>query len=281
MLHPFSYVAPRDKAELLRLLEREGSEIRLLAGGTDLLVELRLAKTPPNCLVDTKKLAELAGIHWNDAEGLSIGARVSCRELLASELVRDRFPLLIDAAGRLGSPQLRNRATVVGNLCTASPCADMGTALLALGAHVELESHRGVRRLPLREFFVGVKKTAIAPDELVTRAIVAPHVAFAKGGMEKLKRIQGHDLALASVAVARTATELRIAIGACAPTPVALPVLAADASVESVAKAAQEAISPIDDVRASADYRRFMVGVYVKRLLGRLTVHPSQAARKE
>jgi CO/xanthine dehydrogenase FAD-binding subunit len=267
MLYPFAYAAPATKAELLRALDGERGQARLLAGGTDLLVELRQGHSVPKRVLDLKRAAGLARISFDTREGLRIGPTVTCAELLASAIVREHFPVLASAAAHLGSPQLRNRATVAGNLCTASPCADMGTALLAHGVTVEIESHRGTRALPLAELFVGVKKTALQPDELLAAIIVPAEQADARGGMEKLKRVKGHDLALCSAALVWKDDRLRVAIGACAPTPVVTPALPAKSSVEDVVAAVRAVIRPIDDLRASADYRRFMVETFVDRLV--------------
>ncbi len=270
MLRPFAYVAPRTKAELLAILRDEGSDSRLLAGGTDVLAELRMAKTAPKQVVDIKKIDTFEGIRFDPDEGLSMGPRVTCADVLASPLVRREYPLLAVAASKLGSPQLRNRATPIGNLCTASPCADMAAAFLALEAWVEIESARGVRRVPVKDFFVGVKATVVGRDEVVTRVVVPAGMAGAAGDMEKLKRIRGHDLALASVVLVKHAGKLHVSIGSCAPTPVVLPVLPAETPVEEVKAEALKVISPIDDVRASADYRTFMVQVFIERLMARV-----------
>lgn len=270
MLHPFSYLAPRKKSELIRVLRDEGGQARLLAGGTDLLAELRFANTAPRWILDIKKIPEFDDIRFDEKEGLSIGPKVTCAGLLENPLVREKYPLLVTAAGKLGSPQLRNRATPIGNLCTASPCADMAAAFLAMGAAVEIESSRGVRKVNVEEFFVGVKKTVLERDEVILRVIVPAEMAYANGGMEKLKRIKGHDLALASVVLVKHNGLLRVSIGSCAPTPVVLPKLPVDAPPELVVEKAGEVICPIDDVRASAEYRTFMVGVFIERLMNRV-----------
>jgi CO/xanthine dehydrogenase FAD-binding subunit len=267
MLHPFSYAAPTSKAELLLALDAERDEARLLAGGTDLLVALRQGHAVPKRVLDIKRIGELRRLSFDPQDGLFIGATVTCAELLASPIVRERYPVLAAAAAKLGSPQLRNRATVVGNLCTASPCADMATALLAFGAGVVVESRRGERRVPLEQFFTGVKKTALLRDELASAVIVPAAQADARGGMEKLKRIKGHDLALCSVVLVSKGQRLRVAVGSCAPTPVVTPELPAEAAVEDVVAAARAVIRPIDDLRASAAYRAFMVEAFVGRLV--------------
>jgi carbon-monoxide dehydrogenase medium subunit len=270
MLHPFGYAAPATKKELLALLAKHKERAKLLAGGTDLLVGIRAGSLKPEIVVDLKKLPGIATISFSSKEGLSIGAGVLAGTLVADETVRSRFPLLADAASRLGSPQLRNRATVGGNLCTASPCADLGVALMALGASVEIVSEKGERVIPLSRFFTGVKKTVLGPTEYLSRIVVPADMAGAWSGMEKLKRIKGHDIALASVALVRTRNVMRVAVGSCAPTPVVTKDLPPGCSLSETQNAVRAILAPIDDLRASADYRVAMVEAYVERIFGRM-----------
>jgi carbon-monoxide dehydrogenase medium subunit len=181
--------------------------------------------------------------------------------------VREHYQILHTAGSELATYQLRNRATVVGNLVTASPCGDMSSPLLCVDGHVVLSSKRGSRELPVKEFITGVKSTQIEPDEIVEKVTVPAETADMTGGYEKLKRIKGHDLGLVAVAMTRKNGTMRCAISSAAPTPVLLPEFSSNASYEEVHTAAMDAISPIDDVRCTADYRRFMVGEYIKRLM--------------
>jgi len=270
MHHEFEYVAPRTRAELLSTLKKFGARGKLLAGGTDLLVDIRVGHNVPETVIDVKYIDEYRKIRWDAKEGLSIGATVTCVELMNDKTVRAKFSLLADAAGHIGSPQLRNRATIAGNLCTASPCADMGCSLLAYGASIELASEKKTRVIPLVEFFTGVKKTQRQPDEVVQRIIVPAAMAGARGAMEKLKRIKGHDLAVVSVAMVKTAKTLRVGIGSCAPTPIALKELPASASVKTVVDEALKTVKPIDDIRASKEYRLAMVQSFVEKLMATL-----------
>lgn len=270
MLQEFFYEAPGTRDALFDVLKERGSGTRLLAGGTDLLVDIRAGLASPLLVVDIKKIREYHEISYGQKEGLSIGAAVRCSDVLRNNDIRERFPLIAEAAGQIGSPQIRNRATVVGNICTASPSADMAPVLLCLDASVEISSKKGSRVVPLKNFFAGVKKTALQSGEVVERITVPPAMAGAKGGIAKLKRIKGHDLALVSVALVKKGELMRVAIGACAPTPVLLKDFKAGASFEEVKSAAEKSIKPIDDVRASADYRLFMVGIYIRRLMEKI-----------
>ncbi|MFZ2960991.1 MAG: xanthine dehydrogenase family protein subunit M [Candidatus Ozemobacteraceae bacterium] len=270
MLNTFSYVAPGSRKELLAVLKKEGANAKIMAGGTDLLVDMRAGKLKPALVVDLKKIADLKGVSFHAKDGLSIGAATTCIELISNKTILEKYSLIADAAGRIGSPQLRNRATIAGNLCSASPCADLGCAMLALGASIEIVSSTGTRVVKLADFFTGVKTTVLKADELVTRLIVPAELAGAKSGMEKLKRIKGHDLALASVAMVKKGDLLRIALGSCAPTPVVLPDLTAKTPLAAIIELAKKTIHPIDDVRASKEYRTAMAMTFIERLLERM-----------
>ncbi|MDQ7821568.1 MAG: xanthine dehydrogenase family protein subunit M [Candidatus Eremiobacteraeota bacterium] len=267
MLYPFEYHAPRQEKDLLQLLSESLGTAKLLAGGTDLLVDMRAGKIHPGKLIDIKKIKSYHEIDFDGGSGLSIGAAVRCIDVMESALIRDRFPLLAGAASELGSPQLRNRATIMGNLCTASPSADMAPLLLCMGARIRIASLEGTREVDLGTFFTGVKATVLGPGEVAEAILIPPSMAGARGGHEKLKRIRGHDLALASVALLRTDGRLRVAVGACAVTPLLLKEFAAGATPEEVCTAARQAIKPIDDLRASGEYRAFMVDTFIRRLM--------------
>lgn len=266
MLVEFDYLAPVRRDELLVLLKK-GKKMKILAGGTDLLVDIRAGKLPIDTLVDIKKIPEFRAISFSPKEGLSIGAAVTCSELIGDPMVQRKYPLLVNAASRIGSLQLRNRATIAGNLCTASPCSDMGCSLLACGASLEIISAGGNRTVKLKDFFTGVKKTALQEQEVVLRILVPVESADAEWGMEKLKRIKGHDLALASVAMIKTAKTLRIGVGSCAPTSVVLKDLPPGVSVKDACAEALKVIKPIDDLRASKEFRTFIVQVMISRLI--------------
>lgn len=270
MTRPFDYAAPRSLDELLGLLARHRHDARLLAGGTDLLVDVRAGTRVFAHAIDVKRVAGAGEIVFRKGSGLEIGMAATMADLAADRDCVRRYPILVQAALEVGSPQIRNRATAVGNICTASPCADLGRALLALDAACEVASKRGgVRVVPLAEFWTGVKRTLLEPDECVTRLLVPAAWADASGGNEKLKRIRGHDLAVASVTLAAKGDLLRVAVGSAAPRVVVVEKPRATA-VDAILKAVDQAIRPIDDVRASAEYRRYMVGVFTRRLLGRL-----------
>ncbi|MDD3378029.1 MAG: xanthine dehydrogenase family protein subunit M [Candidatus Riflebacteria bacterium] len=266
MLQDFGYLAPKSLTELYAVLKKNSGKAIILAGGTDVIVNMHNGCVAPATLVDIKKIAELGGIKYNSKTGLSIGATVTCVEVAENKDVIKHYPLLAKAVGEIGSPQLRNRATVAGNICTASPCADSSCALMALGASVELSSADGVRTVALKDFFLGPKKTQIKPHEVLTRITVPADMTGAAYGMNKLKRIKGHDIALVSVAIAKTDKIMRVAIGSAAPTPVVTKDLAANATLKETLSAVSAVAKPIDDVRASKDYREFMISNYVEQI---------------
>jgi len=267
MYESFKYRAPKSKAELLSLLAAHGDSAKVLAGGTDLLVDMRVGLTHPELVVNLKKVEDFPGLSWSRSEGLVIGPAVTLNELLEDPRTAGSYPLLCDCAATIASHQLRNRATVVGNIAHASPGADMAPGLLCLGARVRIVSGRGGREVALKDFFTGVKQTVLASDEVVEAVIVPPESAGARSGYSKLKRIEGHDLALVGVALARNDGTMRVGIASAAPTPLVIEGLAADEDAEAVLAAAQEVLRPISDLRSSEEYRRFMIGVYVRRLL--------------
>ena len=268
MLHQFTYLAPRTRAELHGVLADNGPAAALLAGGTDLLVNIRAGLMRPKVVVDAKKVEGLAGLVWSDSEGLVIHAGVTINALLADPKTQRDYPLLIACAHDLASHQIRNRATVVGNVVNASPCADMAPALLCLRARAVISSKRGERELPFCAFFKGVKRTAVAPDEVVERIVVPAASAGARAGYYKLKRINGHDLGIVGVALCvERSGEMRLTIGSCAPTPILVEGLDSKLPAGAVVAKVLAAISPISDVRATKEYRLHMVECYVRRLL--------------
>jgi len=268
MLHQFTYLAPRTRAELHSVLADHAADASILAGGTDLLVNIRAGLERPKIVVDAKKVEGFDGLVWSEREGLVIHAGVTINTLLNDAQARDRYPLLIACAHDLASHQIRNRATVVGNVVNASPCADMAPALLCLRARAVISSKRGEHEIPFSAFFKGVKQTVVAPDEVVERIVVPAASAGARGGYHKLKRINGHDLGIVGVALSVDRKgERRLTIGSCAPTPVLVEGLDSLLPADAVVAAVLSAISPISDLRATKEYRLHMVECYVRRLL--------------
>jgi CO/xanthine dehydrogenase FAD-binding subunit len=263
----FSYRAPVLRTELLSLLTDHGAAARVLAGGTDLLGDVRSGLARPSLVVNLKKVEGYSGISWSREDGLIIRPAVTINDVLQDSKVRDSFPLLVACAQDLASHQIRNRATVVGNVVNASPCADMAPALLCLGARATVSSLTGQRMVPFTAFFTGAKQTVLRADEILEEIIVPPDTAAARGSYRKLKRIKGHDLGIVGVAAMSKEGVLRLGISSCASTPLLVEGLSTEDPADAVVAAAYAAISPISDVRCSREYREHMVEVFVRRAL--------------
>jgi carbon-monoxide dehydrogenase medium subunit len=267
MLHRFDYVAPRERAALLDVLAERGGTAKLLAGGTDVLVNIRAGFAQPAIVIDVKRVEGYGSLSWSASEGLVIRPATAINDLLRESVVREKFPLLIACGQDLASHQIRNRATVIGNIVNASPCADMAPALMCLGARAHVASRRGERDIPIHEFFTGVKRTRLEPDELLERIVVPAASAGARGGYRKLKRINGHDLGIVGVALMKQNGRLRLGISSAAPRPLLVDGLEESAAADTIVEAARKAISPISDLRCTKEYREHMVEIFVRRLL--------------
>ncbi len=265
MLNKFEYIKPKTETELRELLQKYHTNAKLLAGGTDLLVGIRAGLIQPKVLIDIKSIDTYDELNYDIEKGLIISPAVTCNRLLEYEPIQKHFPILYQAIHTIGSYQIRNRATVIGNISTSSPAADSASALLVLNAKIIIGTQEGERELPLKEFFKGVKKNALESGEWIKRIIISSNFANKKGVYLKSSRIKGHDLAICSVALLKTDDKIRIAIGSCNITPVLLPEFSLDTPLEKILEITQENIRPIDDIRASSEYRRNMVNVYIKR----------------
>jgi CO/xanthine dehydrogenase FAD-binding subunit len=276
------YERPSSVAEACSLLAGAGEGTVILAGGTDLQIRLRDGAVAAPQIIDIKRIEELTRVTLSATGELSIGAGVTLRQLYEDPRVAEPYPALAKAALAVGSLQVRCRATLGGNLCNASPCMDTAPVLLLLGAKLRLASAKGERELPLASFFVGVKKTELAKGELCTAIILPASARPTKVAFGKIKRVRGHDLALVNAAVAYDpqARTLRAAIGSCAPTPVTTKALdnvtlergKASELGAKLAALALEIVRPIDDVRASAEYRRDMAAHLCRRLVAELAL---------
>ncbi len=267
------YLAPTTVDEAIALKAMPGTA--WLMGGTDLLPQMRAGRKAPERLVDLKRIPGLHEIRECADGGLSIGAAVPLADIETHPGVLDRFPLLAECAKTVGAWPLRQRATLAGNLCNASPAADTAVALLAFDAEVRVVSTAGRRSIPLREFFLGPGQSALLADELVTDVVLPGISAGFRGSYLRLSRRKGMDLATVGVLVGKTNGTLparwRVALAAVAPTPLRLRVVEelleakGVAAAAEAAEAARVACRPITDLRGSAEYRREMVGVLVRR----------------
>jgi CO/xanthine dehydrogenase FAD-binding subunit len=259
----FEYARPESLDELLTLMRVHGPGARLLAGGTDLLVRIRKGIAPPAVVIDLKRVAELRDDITTVDAGIRIGARAVMTDVIAHPSVRQHFPALVEAAMVVGSVQIRNRATLAGNLCNASPAADTAPALLAYAARVNLVSAAGTRDMLLDEFFAGPGCTALTPGELVESIDVPVSAERTGGAFERLTRRHGVDLAIVNLCcVVHASGDARFAFGAVGPRPL-LVTSRQDAPIEDALTGA----SPISDLRASDEYRAAMLRVLARRAL--------------
>ena len=258
---------------------------RLIAGGTDLLVRLR-REASDAMLISIERVAALQGIEEVDEGGamLAIGALTRIAELARSPLLADRAPLLQRAACGFAAPAIRNMATIGGNLCTASPAGDCLVPLYALGAQVELVSLAGRRRLPIADFILGPGRSALARGEIVARVLLPARDRFAWQAYEKVGRRQSLAISVVSFAGLlqlddeRRVTAAHFAWGAAGPTVVSAPGIAAamtgrvidPALIDTAVDRARAAVCPIDDLRASAAYRRALAGNLLRGFLLRV-----------
>lgn len=271
----FEYLKPAKLAEALALKAEFGPRARFLAGGTDLVNNLDDETVDPELIIDLKGIGELGGLESADKR-LRIGALATFSELLESAAVKKKFPLLWEAAGEVASVSVRNRATMVGNLCSCVPCLDSGPPLLLYEASVALAGPGGNREIPIADFLRGPRRTALNPDEAVT-GVSLPEVPGKHGAaFIKLKRYRGEDLAQASVGViALPGNRWRVAFGSVNPTPIRAAkiektlqgkVLSPQRISEAV-KLVKETVAPLTDVRAGREYRLHMCEVMLERAL--------------
>ena len=276
-MHTFAYARPATLAEAVALLEAHGPDARLLAGGTDLIIRLRDGTARPVVVVDIKRIAELRPAIREDAGGVTISAGTVMTDIAADPLVVRHFPALAEAAAVVGSVQNRNRATLAGNVCNASPAADAAPALLVYGATIVAAGPGGNRRIPVDDFFVRSGQTTLGRGEIVT-AIELPVPARRQGAVHlRRTRRRGHDLASITLCCAvDEAGVTRIAYGSVGPRPVLVVddggVLADPAAPDDAKAAIFEQMfagaSPSPrSMRASPEYRLAMLRVLGRRAL--------------
>ncbi len=275
---PFRYLRPSSLEEARDILARDG-KAKLLGGGTDLLVQIRAEKCTPSCLIDLKGISGLSFIRSLPGK-VVIGALTPISEICSSEVVRLRLPMLAQACGQLGGVQTRNKATLGGNLCNASPSAETACPLLVLEASVTISGKDRERTLSLLDFFIGPGMTALGPLEILKEITIPLPEGRIGTCYQKLGRRSAMEIAITNVAVSvqregDRCLDPRIALGAVAPVP--MRALAAESilknavwdlrRVDEAADSAARVCKPISDVRASDWYRREMVKVLVQRAL--------------
>jgi carbon-monoxide dehydrogenase medium subunit len=280
-LKDIDYAAPGSLTEAAVLLARPGA--RALAGGTDILVQVRENRRDAELLVDLKNIAELNALSFDPREGLVLGAAVPCYRVAEHPEIRKRYPGLVDGAALIGGVQIQSRASVGGNLCNASPAADAIPALIALGASAVIATPNGTRNsIPVEKFCTAPGRTVLGPGELLVHLRVPPPAPNSGSAYLRFIPRNEMDIAVVGAGVAlalddkrATCVSARVALGAVAPTPLFVPEAGAaltgspvaEADIERAAALAQSAARPISDMRGSSDYRRHLVGVLVRRAL--------------
>jgi CO/xanthine dehydrogenase FAD-binding subunit len=278
-LPKFSYHNPASLPEALELLTACGNDARLLAGGTDLLLNMKKRILKPSHLINLKAIPELSGI-TADATGITIGTLTTMAEIERSAVIRGTYRPLYDAACVMASPQIRNLATIGGNLVNAAPSADMAPPLMVLSAQAHITGLSGERTCPVEALFAGPSVCSLAPTDILTRITIP--VPKGRGIYLKLMKRAALDLALVGVAAfvslddKKVCRDVKIALGAAAPTPIRAiaaeeflrgKVFTEDLAAEAGKIAGTECRPRSNSIRASVEYRRTMVEVLTKRAL--------------
>ena len=276
----FDLATPRNVDDCLKLLAERGTETKLVAGGTDLLPQMKNGLIKPARVIDLSGVLEVHVLAADDGRGVRVGAAVTARQLERDTRIQSAYRSLAESGALVGSIQVRNLATVGGNICNAAPSADMAPPLVVLDAEAVIAGPKGRRRVPIASFFTGVRRTVLAPDELLLEFVIpspGPH-----SGGSYLRHTPRRELDIAVVGVASqvtlangVCTKARICLAAVAPTPVRAT--AAERAlegqpltpslIEQAATLAVEAAKPISDQRGSADYRLHLVRVLTRRTL--------------
>lgn len=278
----FEYKAPGSLDEALSLLEESRGDAMFLAGGTDLVVQMKYGRARPAIIIDVKKIPDLNRLEWADDRGLFIGAAVPVNRIVSFSPIASKYGLLHGACSLIGSFQLRSRATVGGNICNAAPSADSAPPLLCLEARAVVAGKGGRRVIALCDFFVGPGKTVLTSTELLVGIEIPAPPSHSSGSYLRHTPRQDMDIAVVGVASYLVLEpggsrwcEARIALGAVAPTPVRATKAESllrgrhvtEGMIEEAANLAAEAALPISDMRGSANYRRELVRVLTRRTL--------------
>lgn len=272
------YLRPETLLEAVAFKNEYGKAARILAGGTDLIINLRDNMITCKFIIDIKRIPEANEIKYSEEAGLSIGGAVTLNEMMENEYVKREYPILIECGKTLANSLVRNRATMLGNICNASPAGDMIPSALVLEGSVEAISEDGVRVIPIKDFFLGVKKNALADNEIAFR-VVFPK-ADGRGAYLKKSRIKGHDLAQIGVAgMLKNNGKLLFSIAAAAPTPLLFDDigsfdrvdLAQENAINDIVDKIMKNIYPISDQRASKEYRMAMAEYLIRGVMQKIS----------
>ena len=280
-IRPFKYWAASNLDEALDKLDHFGADAKIIAGGTDLVLNMKKKNILPRRLISIHNLDELDFIRSSDSE-VRIGSLTKHADIAANSLLKQHFPILSEAVGLIGSWQIRNVGTIGGNLCNASPAADSAPPLLVLDAQLILASKTAEKKIALESFLTGPGETGLEPDQILKEIVIELPKQPSAGCYLKLRRRKAVDVSLAGVAFqaetdpdSKFLAKVGIALGGVAPTPVRVPEAEAvlvglplDEALTKISECAQIAVtaaSPIDDVRATASYRRTIINVFIHR----------------
>jgi carbon-monoxide dehydrogenase medium subunit len=228
-LRAFDYLRPETVGEAVSILQDHPGKASLMAGGTDLLVFMKLCAKNPRYVIDIKGISALDFMNWASADGLRMGGLTTLQSLIRHPLIREHVPMLEQAAKAVGHPQIRTRATIAGNICTASPSGDMAPSLLALDARVKVASPEGERTVPIQKMYAGSFKTGLAPAEMVTEIHLPALPGRSAGSYRWRPKITAIDETLVGAAAVVTLVDgnvlkdVRIGLGSVAPTPIRAP----------------------------------------------------------
>lgn len=280
-MHSFDFATPTSVSDAVAILAKQGSNARLLAGGTDLLIGMRVGRLAPGLVVDAKSIPELRKYTLN-GNGLQLGSAVTCRTLYEDPAVVKAYPALVESARIIGGMQTQGRASVGGNLCNAAPSGDCIPTLIVLGAIARLIGPKGERQIPAEQVCVAPGKTSLANDELLLSIDIPVPAANSGACFQRFIPRNEMDIAIASVASSvvlsadgGTIVSARIALGAVGPTPIfakaAGDLLAGKPATEEsfvqAADAAEAAATPINDMRGTIEQRNHLINVLTKRTL--------------
>lgn len=275
----FEYLVPDTLQEACALLGRHGTQARVLAGGSDLIVKMKHGLVKPQYLVSLKSLDQLKGVRYEAGTGVVIGSRTTHNQVLGSPVLQQRFQSVCGAAGTMAAHQICNIGTVGGNLVNAVPSADMPPILIALDARARLTGQGGTREVPVEEFFTGPGKTVLQGDEILTEIVIPDQPTtgshYIKFGLRRAGALAVVGVASAVTVEGGTIKDARIVLGAVAPVPMRAREAEALLKGKEVTKellteagkAAAAEARPITDIRGTAEYRRNLVGVLTRRSL--------------
>ena len=275
----FEYFKPKSLQEASELLLQYAGEGHILNGGTDVIVRMHEGLSAPKAIIDIKGINRLKEITYDEKEGLVIGACATMYEMEQNRNLVEKYRVLAEASHTVGSCQVRNRATMVGNITNASPLADTATPLLAMDAIVKVFGPEGQREISIHDFFVWVRKTCLKEGEIVTGVKLPAFGEKVFGSYQKHARRDEVDLSTVCASVVKVESSIRIALGSVAPTPIRARkaeafLLGKELTEKIIQEAAEIAVSettPIGDIRASKEYRQEIIKVLVTRGLKEIT----------